>query len=90
MNTPLVLSSLVMATILLNLCVTFFVARNAILNPQNKKAQYCLVWLLPIVGALISALFLRSIRDTPPRKSGHIANEEDYPGVNMHPPVGDP
>jgi hypothetical protein len=90
MNTSIVLGSVAAAIILLNICVTFFVARNAILTEQNRKAQYCLIWLLPVLGAVISAMFLRSIRDTPPCASRHTANEEDYPGVNMHPPVIDP
>ncbi len=75
----------------LNACVTLFVARNSVLLKQHKAVQYCLIWLLPGVGALVSALFLRSIQEVPLGKPSQLVpSNEDYPGVNLHPPVGDP
>jgi hypothetical protein len=51
----------VMAAFLLalNIFVSFGVARSAEYEPSQKVAQLALVWLLPIVGALVAHHILR-------------------------------
>lgn len=81
------IAGLISALAVLNICFTVVVARNDLLLKRHKMVQYCIIWLVPVLGVLASAVILRSIREAPMAKSRLIPNDEDYPGVNMHPPV---
>lgn len=78
----------VLALTVINIAVTAYVVRSAFLLRKQKLAQCLLVWLVPVFGALIVAIFLYSNREAPRMETRHTRNEEDYPGVNLHSPHG--
>lgn len=74
-----------------NAFVTYFVVRNNALLNKHKVVQCCFVWLLPVVGGLISVMFMRSIQEMPLDKpSPHIPDNNEYPSVNLHSHIGGP
>ena len=77
-----------LALAVINVAVTAFVIRAASLLRTQKFAQCLLIWLLPIFGAIVVAIFLYSNREMRHLETRHIRNEEDYPGVNLYPPHG--
>jgi hypothetical protein len=77
-----------LALVAINVAVTAFVVSAASLLRKQKFAQCLLIWLLPILGAIVVAIFLYSNRETRPMETRHVRNEEDYPGVNLYPPHG--
>jgi hypothetical protein len=78
----------VLAVAVINVAVTACVIRAISLSPKQKLAQCLLVWLVPMFGALVVAIFLYSNRETPNLETRHIRNDEDSPGVNLYPPNG--
>ena len=55
------------AVAVLNAIVSFAVARSPYYNRRQKLMQIILVWTLPVLGATLFGLFLRSQRGNAPR-----------------------
>jgi hypothetical protein len=67
--------ALTMAVLVLtvfNAMVTFLVARADCYNRNQKLAQSSVVWVLPIVGAIIIFAVLRSNREHAEPRSHHV------------------
>ena len=45
--------------------VTIAVSRSVYYSRRQKKIQVCIVWVVPLVGALLVGVFLYSQRDNP-------------------------
>ena len=90
MSSPLAIG--IVALVLgLNICTTFFVARNGVLLKRHKVVQLFLIWLLPVLGALASAIFLYSIQEVPASKpSQYIPDNNEYPAANLPSHGGNP
>jgi hypothetical protein len=70
-----VISALVVALVLLDLAVTVGVARSGLYEPGQKRLQYLLIWLLPLLGAAIVGLVLREqLRQPRPGRHGITGN----------------
>ena len=83
---PIVAITLALAVI--NATATFFVLSSESLLRSQKLAQCLFIWAVPMLGAIVVAIFLVSNREPPHRQAHHMRNEEDYPGVNLYPPHG--
>jgi hypothetical protein len=81
-----IIATILLALLAANVAVTIWLLRVPFLLSGQKLAQLCLVWSVPVLGAAIVTAFLASSRDGIQPRSRHIPNEDDYPGVNMHPP----
>lgn len=83
MNTASMLACLVIAvTVLANLIVTRVIARSEAYEQRQKNYQYCLIWLLPFVGAAVAYAFSRE-----PDTSGSRTYPADS-GLGHDPNVG--
>jgi len=81
--------AVVLALAVINATVTVLVLRSVSLLRTQKLAQCLIVWLVPVLGAIVVAIFLSSNREpSPHRRTHHTRGEEDYPGVNLYPPHG--
>jgi hypothetical protein len=67
-STP-VLASLLLGVVAFNTGVSVAVVRSGLYSRSQVFAQAALVWLLPLVGALVVALFLWSQAKAAPGKS---------------------
>jgi hypothetical protein len=83
---PIVAITLALAVV--NATVSGFAMRSASLLRSQKLAQCLVIWAVPLLGAIVVAIFLVSNREPPHRQTHHTRNEEDYPGVNLSPPHG--
>ena len=83
---PIIAIALALAVV--NATVTVFVMRSTSLLRPQKFAQCLIVWLVPVLGAIVVAIFLASNQEPPHRQAHHERNREDYPGVNLYPPHG--
>ncbi len=57
--------TLVAVVVVLDCVVSVAVVRSQYYSTMQKAAQVVLVWLLPIVGAIVVGVFLYSQRDNP-------------------------
>lgn len=81
-----IIAAILLALVAANVAITIWLLRVPFLLSGQKLAQLCLVWLVPVLGVAIVTVFLASSRDRSQPRSRHTPNEDDYPGVNMHPP----
>ena len=63
-----------------NLVVSVGVILSGTYSAQQKWAQVAIIWLLPVVGALIAWFFLLENRGTPYNNSKHTADEKEWAG----------
>lgn len=79
----MLLTALIAAICLANLFVSLAVLRSEVLEPEQKIAQLALVWLLPVVGAILAWLVLRDDRQPRrgenPHADRHDPGDWDYP-----------
>jgi TRAP-type C4-dicarboxylate transport system permease small subunit len=71
------------AIIAINFATSIWLAKVEFLSSKQKLAQGLMVWLVPVIGAVIVASFLFSSRERPERRSHDIPQDSDYPGVNL-------
>ena len=45
---------------IVDLAVTIAISRSAIYEPSQKRIQYLLIWLVPVVGAVVAWCVLRA------------------------------
>jgi hypothetical protein len=69
MPSTLVLASLLLVVVACNTGVCVAIVRSGFYSRSQVFAQAALVWLLPLVGALVVALFLWSQAKAEPGKS---------------------
>jgi ABC-type nickel/cobalt efflux system permease component RcnA len=60
--------------LLLNVAVTSTVARSDLYEPTQKRLQYGLIWLIPVLGAVISWAVLRTSVEPAMRRGDNDAN----------------
>ncbi len=60
-----------------NVAATLFVARSINYTRQQKIAQSCVVWCVPILGAMLVFAVLRSARARAELRSNHIPETND-------------
>lgn len=65
------------ATMVLNAIVSIAIACSACYSPRQKIMQIGLVWILPVVGAIVFGLFLFSQYGSSPA-TGYPSQDEDY------------
>lgn len=63
----------------LNLYISFLVMKSDFYEPGQKYAQYALIWLLPVMGAIACYLFVQPTLVT---GSNHSVYEEDIAFVS--------
>lgn len=51
--------SIVSFLLALNLYISFLVMKSDFYEPAQKYAQYALIWLLPVIGAIACYLFVQ-------------------------------
>jgi hypothetical protein len=56
---------LLISVLAADIWVTIAVSRSVYYSRRQKKLQVCIVWLVPLVGALLVGVFLHSQRDNP-------------------------
>ena len=78
MTDALVLAVLVLALVCINAFVSWRVAKSALFERPQVIRQVVLVWLVPIVGALLVGLFLRNEEhvSATPRSGDEINTDE--------------
>ncbi|MFZ6654385.1 hypothetical protein [Undibacterium sp. TJN19] len=60
MNTLLMVTvSIASLLLVLNLYVSLLVVKSNFYEPGQKYAQYALIWLLPVIGAIACYVFVR-------------------------------
>ena len=59
----------------LNLYINFLVVKSDFYEPGQKYAQYALIWLLPVIGAIACYLFVQPTLGVGSSKSAH--DEDD-------------
>ncbi len=67
----------------INLIVTVWVTQITFLTPKQKLAQVLLIWLVPILGAIVIMSFLLSNREHIKSQLPLIPLDSDYPGINL-------
>ena len=69
-----------------NCAACIAVLRSGIYTRSQVLSQSAVIWLVPILGALVVALFLRSHRDEPAVQRGNGADPENWqnPQVPNH------
>lgn len=69
MNLALVLVAglAVLVLLAMNLLATWRIARDVLSDRRQRRAQWCLVWLVPLVGALLVLAVHASAKSTPAR-----------------------
>lgn len=72
----------------LNVAVTVLLLRSSVPTPKQRLVHLGIVWLVPVFGAILIALFYRSIESKDAPHATSTRNEQDYPGVNLYPPHG--
>lgn len=79
MNTLLIVTICLAGLLLaMNLYISFLVRRSDFYEPSQKYAQYVLIWLLPVIGALACYLFVQPTLG----KSNQSAYDEEAAFVN--------
>jgi len=66
--------SIVSFLLALNLYISFLVMKSDFYEPAQKYAQYALIWLLPVIGAIACYLFVQPGLGS---SSKHIADDYD-------------
>lgn len=75
MNTLLIVTLCVLSLLLsLNLYISLLVAKSDFYELGQKYAQYALIWLLPVIGAIACYLFVQPTLGT---SSKHAAYDYD-------------
>jgi hypothetical protein len=73
----------------INVAITVVLFRSPTIPRRQRLAQLGIIWIVPIFGAGLIALFLFSITRADARKTVSGRNGQDeYPGVNLYPPHG--
>ncbi|MES2036850.1 MAG: hypothetical protein V4495_03350 [Pseudomonadota bacterium] len=74
----LIVISIAIAVVLLamNVYVTYLLVKSEFFEPAQKYAQYALIWLLPVIGAILCYLFVQPSLGSP---SGQYVNRENDP-----------
>jgi hypothetical protein len=91
------LFALITAVLLLDLAVGIAVARSDLYEPRQKRFQYLLIGLVPVIGALIVWFFLREQSREPAARNAELSgnpylwwNEPDeHEGQSSHHGDGD-
>jgi hypothetical protein len=68
------------AQAIFNVYASLVIVRSPLATPSQKVAQTLVVWLVPVLGALI----VLAIHKQPPAKhqnSSDVSNEERFPGL---------
>ena len=65
---PVLIFPIVSALAVIDAIVCIFVMRSPYHSSRQKLIQCAIVWLLPIIGSLVVAVFLYSQRDPPSRR----------------------
>jgi hypothetical protein len=68
----IVLIAIAVIVIALNVMVSGSLAKNTSYEPFQKNAQHALVWLLPVIGALVVHFFLRESRTSLNKADSHF------------------
>ncbi|BBB58624.1 hypothetical protein UNDKW_0351 [Undibacterium sp. KW1] len=77
MNALIILAIIIVIVLLaMNVYVTYLLARSDFFEPAQKYAQYALIWLLPVIGAILCYLFVQPSLGPP---SGQYINRENAP-----------
>lgn len=69
--------ALVVLVLGFQLFVSWRLLGNTELATAQKVAQICLIWLLPLVGALVIYLFLRNLNGTAPVLDRRFVQQEE-------------
>jgi hypothetical protein len=64
---------------LIDTIVCAFVVRSSYHSPRQKLMQCAIVWLIPIIGPLVVAVFLYSQRDAPSDGTRSYHEPDDAP-----------
>jgi H+/Cl- antiporter ClcA len=89
MNTLAALTTIVLSSLLLaNIAVSVAVMRSHYYSGRQKLSQVLLVWLLPLLGALVVGVFLYSQRDNAMFDTrAYPEPSEKAVALNMHQPL---
>jgi len=60
----------------MNIYVTYLLAKSEFFEPVQKYSQYAVIWLLPVIGAVVCYLFVQPTLGPP---SGQYLNRDDAP-----------
>ena len=68
------LIAIAVVVLALNVMVSFSLAKNTSYERFQKIAQYALVWLLPLIGALVVHYFLRENQTSLHKAGSHFVD----------------
>ena len=71
-----------------NFAVSVQVIRSSLHSRKQRIVQLAIVWLMPVLGAIVIGLFYRSVGRSASSSVAHTRDEQEYPGVNLYPPHG--
>jgi hypothetical protein len=71
------IASLLVVTVA-NVAATTFVARADCYTRNQKLAQSCVVWFVPLLGAVLIVAFLFANRERIEHRSHHVPESNDY------------
>ena len=77
-------TTVIVVTVLLNFVATILVWRSGSYMKQQKRYQTLLVWLLPLIGALLCLIVMRETRRKATPATTANNPHESPPGVGSH------
>jgi hypothetical protein len=92
MDTLLLVSVCIVSLLLaLNLYISYLVVKSDFYEPAQKYAQYALIWLLPVIGAIACYLFVQPTLGTSSKHAAYdyddaafVSAEDGYAGPQHH------
>lgn len=72
----------------INVVATVALLRSCVASRKQRLAQLGIVWLVPLLGAVLIGFFCYSIRRNDAPNMTSLRNDQEYPGVNLYPPHG--
>ena len=79
---------LIALVLALNVAVTVVILRTSVSSRKQRMFHLGIVWLVPVLGAVLIGLFHHAIGRNDASAVTSIRNEQEYPGVNLSPPHG--
>ena len=74
MNIALIAIAIAVVVLALNVMVSFSLAKNTLYERFQKIAPYALVWLLPLIGALVVHYFPRENQTSLHKTGSHFVD----------------